>query len=132
MIDEEGGLEPVWARHAALADAIRAAIDAWSTDGGIEFNVTDSAARSDAVTTVLTGHIDGREMRKRAEDGAGLVVGLGLGGMDHAFRVGHMGHLNPPHVLGTLGTIEATLHAMGAPIGSSGVAAAARSLAPHL
>jgi alanine-glyoxylate transaminase/serine-glyoxylate transaminase/serine-pyruvate transaminase len=132
MIDEEGGLEPVWARHTALADAIRAAINAWSTDGGIEFNVTDPAARSDAVTTVLTGRINGPEMRKRAEEGAGLVVGLGLGGMDQAFRIGHMGHLNPPHVLGTLGTIEATLQAMDAPIGSSGVASAARALAPHL
>jgi hypothetical protein len=36
-----------------------------------------------------------------------------------------MGHLNPPAVLGTLGTIEAALTAMHAPLGGSGVAAAA-------
>ena len=36
-----------------------------------------------------------------------------------------MGHLNPPMILGTLGTIEATLTAMGAPMSKSGVAAAA-------
>ena len=32
-----------------------------------------------------------------------------------------MGHLNPPMILGTLGTIEATLTAMGAPMSKSGV-----------
>jgi alanine-glyoxylate transaminase/serine-glyoxylate transaminase/serine-pyruvate transaminase len=36
-----------------------------------------------------------------------------------------MGHVNPPMLLGTLGTIEAALHALGAPTGASGVAAAA-------
>jgi alanine-glyoxylate transaminase/serine-glyoxylate transaminase/serine-pyruvate transaminase len=39
-----------------------------------------------------------------------------------------MGHLNPPSVLGTLGTIEAGLAAIGAPTGGSGVAAAAASI----
>ena len=36
-----------------------------------------------------------------------------------------MGHLNPPMILGTLGTVEASLRSMGAQLGSSGVAAAA-------
>ncbi len=81
---------------------------------------------------MLTGSIDPTHLRRRAEDGAGLVLGLGIGGIGEAFRIGHMGHLNPPHVLGTLGTIEATLHALGAPMGSSGVAAAAKSLAQYL
>jgi len=40
-----------------------------------------------------------------------------------------MGHLNPPMVLGTLGTIEAALLSMGAPVGGSGVAAAAAAIA---
>lgn len=132
ILDEEGGLKAVWERHRVLADAVRAAVSAWSTPGGIDFNITDPAARSDAVTTVLTGSIDASAMRRRAEDGAGLVVGLGLGGMRNAFRIGHMGHLNPPHVLGTLGTIEATLRAMEAPLAGSGVAAAADSLAASL
>ena len=39
-----------------------------------------------------------------------------------------MGHLNPPMLLGTLGTVESALHALGAPIGGSGVAAAARTI----
>jgi hypothetical protein len=35
-----------------------------------------------------------------------------LGG-DSVFRIGHMGHLNPPMVLGALATIESGLTALG-------------------
>ncbi len=132
MIDEEGGLDKVWARHAALADGVRSAVHAWSTAEGLEFNIVNPEARSNAVTTVLTGSIDSTDLRVKAEEGAGLVLGLGIGDIGEAIRIGHMGHLNPPHVLGTLGTIEATLHALEAPMGSSGVAAAARSLSRYL
>ena len=61
---------------------------------------------------------------------AGLTLGVGLGEFEGgAFRIGHMGHLNPPMVLGTLGTVEAALAAIGAPTTSSGVAAAAAIIA---
>ncbi len=43
-----------------------------------------------------------------------------------------MGHLNPPMVLGTIGTVEAGLVSMGARIGGSGVAAAAAVIAEAL
>ena len=132
MIDEEGGLEAVWRRHAALAEAIHAAVAAWSTDNGIQFNIPDPASRSNAVTTVLTGSIDPDEVRNRAERSAGLTLGLGIGDMSHGFRIGHMGHLNPPHVLGTLGTIEATLLSMDAPMGSSGIQAASAAIARYM
>lgn len=132
MIAEEG-LEAIWARHGVFARAIRAAVEAWGTAGGIEFNITDPAARSDAVTTVLTGGIDAGRLRALAEKQAGLTLGVGLGAFEgRAFRIGHMGHLNPPHVLGTLGTIEAVLHAMAVPVGGSGVAAAAAEIAAGL
>ncbi|MDY7100044.1 MAG: aminotransferase class V-fold PLP-dependent enzyme [Actinomycetota bacterium] len=125
MIAEEG-LENVWARHATLAGAVRAAIDAWSAPAGLEPFVAEPSARSNAVTTVLTGSIDAEHLRKVCEVEAGLTLGLALAG-DHgpAFRIGHMGHLNPPMILGTLGTIEAGLAAIGAPTGGSGAAAAA-------
>ena len=42
-----------------------------------------------------------------------------------------MGHLNPPMVLGTVATVEAALHAVDAPIGASGAAAAARVIGPR-
>lgn len=132
MIAEEG-LENAWARHRAFGEAVRAAVEAWAAPGGIEFNVTEPAERSDSVTTILTNGIDAARLRRLCEEGAGLTLGIGLGDFEaRAFRIGHMGHMNPPMVLGTLGTIEAVLSAMGAPVGGSGAAAAAARLAEAL
>jgi alanine-glyoxylate transaminase/serine-glyoxylate transaminase/serine-pyruvate transaminase len=133
LIDEEGGLEAVWARHAALAAGVRAAVEAWSTPDGISLNIPDPAYQSNAVTTVRTGSINATELRRRCEDQSGLTLGIGFAvAPDHSFRIGHMGWLNPPMILGTLATIEATLHSMGAPMGGSGVAAAAESIGAAL
>jgi alanine-glyoxylate transaminase/serine-glyoxylate transaminase/serine-pyruvate transaminase len=125
MLFEEG-LENVWRRHRVLADAVRAAVDAWHVPDGFSFNVANPEARSNSVTTILTGEIDAVELRRIAESDAGVTLGVGLDQFaDCAIRIGHMGHLNPPMILGTLGTVEAALAKMGAPTGSSGVAAAA-------
>lgn len=131
LIEEEGGIEATWRRHKILADGVKAAVEAWSTPGGIEFNIVDPAARSNCVTTVRTGSLDANELRTLCEQQAGLILGLGIAGID-GFRLAHMGHLNPPMILGAIGTIEAALQSLGAPIGASGVAAAAASIAPHL
>ncbi len=126
MIAEEG-LENIWARHAVFAHAVRSAVAAWSAPGALDFNVTEAAERSDCVTTVLTGGVDAVTLRAVAEQEAGLTLGIGLGGQEGgAFRIGHMGHMNPPQVLGTLATVEAALTGLGAPVGGSGVAAAAQ------
>jgi alanine-glyoxylate transaminase/serine-glyoxylate transaminase/serine-pyruvate transaminase len=124
MLDEEG-LEAAWARHDVFGRAVRAAIAAWATPGGIELNIVQPDARSNAVTTVLTGSIDAERMRSICRHDAGLTLGVGLEGAN-AFRFGHMGHLNPPMVLGMLATTEAALASMHAPLGASGVAAAAQ------
>jgi alanine-glyoxylate transaminase/serine-glyoxylate transaminase/serine-pyruvate transaminase len=47
---------------------------------------------------------------------------------DKAFRIAHMGHVNAPMVLGTLGSIEVALVALAIPHGQGGVQAAADSL----
>ncbi|MEM9147701.1 MAG: aminotransferase class V-fold PLP-dependent enzyme [Pseudomonadota bacterium] len=132
MIAEEG-LENIWARHAVFAHAVRAAVETWAAPGGIEFNVRAPEARSDAVTTLLSGEIDAGKLRLLCEQGAGLTLGVGLGQFEgRAFRIGHMGHMNPPQLLGALATVESALLAMKAPMGGSGVAAAAAALAPAL
>lgn len=132
MIAEEG-MEARWERHRVLAEAVWAAVDAWSTDGGIGFNIADPANRSTAVTTIVTGDIDADELRRICAERAGVTLGLGIGSFGgRAFRIGHMGYLNPPMLLGTLGTIEAALSSMGAPVGGSGVAAAAEHIGRHL
>ena len=92
----------------------------------LSFNIASPESRSNSVTTILTGDVNASELRRIAESDAGLTLGIGLDEfVDRAFRIGHMGHLNPPMILGTLGTIEATLTTMGAPMRESGVAAAA-------
>jgi alanine-glyoxylate transaminase/serine-glyoxylate transaminase/serine-pyruvate transaminase len=132
MIEEEG-LENVWARHTVFARAVRAAVEAWSTPGGIEFNIVDPAQRSDSTTTVLSGSIDAVGLRSLCEQETGLTLGIGLGDFeDRAFRIGHMGHLNPPMVLGSLATVEAALKTMGAPLGGSGIDAAIAVIAEAL
>ena len=60
-------------------------------------------------------------LRDLCEERAGLTLGIGLAPYEHlSFRIGHMGHVNPPMLLGTIGTIEAALIAMDAPMGASG------------
>lgn len=132
MIAEEG-LEAIWDRHTVFASAVRAAIEAWSAPGGVEFNIIDPAHRSNSTTTVLSGSIDADRLCQICESDAGLTLGIGLGEFaGRSFRIGHMGHLNPPMVLGTLATIEAALIAMDAPISASGAAAAAIVIADAL
>ena len=132
MILEEG-LESIWLRHRVLADTVRAAVEAWSTSDGLTFNIRKKAHRSNSTTTILTGSIDAEKLRAICERDSGLTLGIGLGELKgSAFRIGHMGHLNPPTILGTLATIEAALHAMDAPVGDSGVSAASRVIGDAL
>ena len=129
LLDEEG-LEAAWARHQVHADAVRAAVNAWATDGGLSLNVTDPRFQSNAVTTINAGTISSDHLRKVCEDDAGLVLGIGLPRTNNnRFRIGHMGYLNPPMILGTLATVEAALHTIGAPVGGSGVQAASQVVA---
>lgn len=123
------GLDHVWWRHEQLAAAVWAAVDAWADPDGFEFQVTDPAFRSHAVTGVLTNRIDADALRDHTEQRSAVTLGVGMGAPSpEVFRIGHMGHLNVPMVLGTLGAIEAALVALDAPMGGSGVAAAARVL----
>lgn len=132
MIAEEG-LETIWARHGVFANAVRAAVAAWSSPGGLDFNIIDPAHRSNSTTTILSGSVDAGRLCEICEKDAGLTLGIGLGEFaGRSFRIGHMGHMNPPMVLGTLSTIEAALKAMDAPIGASGAAAAANVIADAL
>jgi len=58
-------------------------------------------------------------------DKCGVVLGQGLGDMSgKAFRIAHMGYVNAPMVLGTLGVVECALEALGIPHRKGGVQAA--------
>lgn len=132
MLLKEEGLQAVWARHQILARTVWAAAQVWSETGQLRLNVTDPTHRSVAVTTLRTGPDDGGRLRRWAEDQAGLTLGVGLGldgattpPGDSLFRIGHMGHLNPPMLMGTLGTIDAGLKALGIAHGGGALRAAA-------
>ncbi len=138
MIAEEG-LENIWARHAALSEALWAAFDAWSAGGhDIALNVADPALRSHSVTAARFGGGNAQRLRKWLESEAGVTLGIGLGmaepgtpEIDSFLRVAHMGHVNTHMVLGVIASMEAGLQALDIPHGAGGVAAAASVIARH-
>ena len=125
MLFEEG-LENVFRRHRLLAEATRRAVGVWAGGGALEFNVVEPAERADSVTTVLMA--DGRDpelLREHCARTCGVVLGTGIGDLSgRAFRIAHMGHLNAPMMLGTLGAVEVSLAALGIAHGRGGVQAA--------
>jgi len=129
MIAEEG-LDARWQRHERLADAVRAAVTAWSTLGGLGFVARDANQRSHSVTSIATGDIDATEVMRICRESLGVTLGLGIGAADGAsFRIGHMGHVSAATVLAVVGAIETALHRMDAPMAASGVGAATALLA---
>jgi alanine-glyoxylate transaminase/serine-glyoxylate transaminase/serine-pyruvate transaminase len=132
MIEEEG-LEERWRRHHVLASAVRAAVDAWSAPDGLSLYVTRPEHRSDAVTTIRTGTVDSVKLSSICRDMCGVTLGVGLLQLaGRAFRIAHMGHVSAASTLGVLGVVESALRAMNAPLGGSGVAAAADVVAGAL
>lgn len=129
LLDEEG-LETAWARHAGLAAATWAALDAWgAVSPGPRALVAAPEARARSVTAV---HLPGAErLRAWTEAAAGLTLGIGLGAPEpsDALRIAHMGHIGAPMHLGTLSTIEAGMAALGLPHAPGGAAAAAAEIA---
>ena len=130
MIFEEG-LDAMFARHRRLARAVHAAVEVWGRAGALEFNAVNPAERADSVTTVrVADGIDADRVRLLARDGLDVSLGGGLGPLEgKAFRIGHMGWVNEPMVLGALGVVEMALKACGVPYGKGGVTAAVDSLA---
>ena len=60
----------------------------------------------------------------------GVVLGIGIGALSgKSFRIAHMGHVNAPMVLGTLGVVEVGLAALRIPHGTGGTQAAIEWLA---
>jgi alanine-glyoxylate transaminase / serine-glyoxylate transaminase / serine-pyruvate transaminase len=119
------GLENAWRRHALLAEATRRAIDVWSEGQVLSFNVTNQAERSNSVTNVRVDGADTTALHTYVREKCGVTLGLGIGGYENtAFRIAHMGHVNAPMVLGTLGALEMALGALKIPHGRGGVQAA--------
>ncbi|MFY0614892.1 MAG: aminotransferase class V-fold PLP-dependent enzyme [Hyphomicrobiaceae bacterium] len=143
---EAEGLDAVFARHARLAGAVRAAVRHWGggvrsdlriLDGAftgsaeaIELLCADTGRLSDTVTAVLTPPgFDANELRRVALDRFNLSLGQGLGPLaGKVFRIGHLGDLNEPMVLGAIATIELAMRETGLPHQSGGTEAALNAL----
>jgi alanine-glyoxylate transaminase/serine-glyoxylate transaminase/serine-pyruvate transaminase len=110
LVDEEG-LENVFARHARLAEGVRAAVRAW----GLPFVCEDPSTASNTITAVRTPPgVDSNELLKHARERYALSLGGGIGELNgRAFRIGHLGSLNELEVLGTIGGIELACADMG-------------------
>jgi alanine-glyoxylate transaminase/serine-glyoxylate transaminase/serine-pyruvate transaminase len=129
MIEEEG-LENVFVRHRRLANATRACVRHWGQGGGIEIYSLDPEAASDSLTAVMVpaGH-DADRVRDIASTRYGVALGRGLAALQgRVFRIGHMGDLNEPMVLGALAAIELALADAGVPHARGGVDAAMDAL----
>ncbi|MBL0141686.1 MAG: alanine--glyoxylate aminotransferase family protein [Betaproteobacteria bacterium] len=129
MIEEEG-LENVFARHRRLANATRACVRHWGQGGGVEIWSLDAEAASESLTSVLmpAGH-DADRVRAIASERYGVALGRGLAALQgRIFRIGHMGDLNEPMLLGALAAIELALADAGVPHVRGGIEAAMDSL----
>jgi alanine-glyoxylate transaminase / serine-glyoxylate transaminase / serine-pyruvate transaminase len=119
-------LENAFLRHHLLGEAVRRAVGVWSEGQVLGFNITDASERSDTVTTVVmsNGH-DPAALQTYCKEKCGVVLGTGIGELrGQAFRIAHMGHINAPMILGTLGVIEVGLQALNIPHGKGGTEAA--------
>ena len=129
----EEGLENAFRRHALLAGATQAAVGRWCEAGVLAFNIPEPAERSPTVTTILLDDPALSRLLDWSYEVCNVSLGIGLGPLDgHAFRIAHMGHVNAPMMLGTLGAIETGLAALDIPHGKGGVSAAVDYLGTHL
>ena len=123
---EQEGLDAVIARHRRLAEAARRAVRVWSANDGPQLFGLDPARLSDSVTALWfpEGH-DANAVRRTALERFNVSTGGGLGRLDkRVLRIGHLGDLNEPMILGTLGALEMSLRINNVPHGRGGVDAA--------
>ena len=121
LLDE--GLEAVFARHARIADGVRAAVGAW----GLEVCATSPEFYSNTVTAIRTpAGFDATRIVTHAAETYGVAFGVGLGEVaGNVFRIGNLGSLTDVMTLSGIATAEMCMVDLGLDIElGSGVAAA--------
>jgi alanine-glyoxylate transaminase/serine-glyoxylate transaminase/serine-pyruvate transaminase len=124
------GLANVHARHARLARAVHAAVNAWGEAGALRLFTTVPAARSVSVTAVaVASGIDPEALGARARARGQVAIAGGLGPLHgRVFRIGHLGDMNEAMILGCLAGVQAALRSLDIPCGRDGVDAAVSAL----
>ena len=127
IINKEGK-DNIIKRHEILANTVWKAVDIWSQEGVLKFNVIDKTNRSHAVTTLVAKNFDLLPFENWIERNTGVELGIGLGfeGPEYyygnsAFRIAHMGHLNPHMLLGVIASLEMGLIATNIPFKKGGL-----------
>lgn len=121
LLDE--GLEAVFARHARIAEGVRAAVRAW----GMDICASAPEVYSDTVTAIRTPEgFDAGQIPTHADRVYGVAFGGGLGDVaGKVFRIGHLGSLTDVMALSGIATAEMVMADLGLDITlGSGVAAA--------
>ncbi|MGH7066537.1 MAG: pyridoxal-phosphate-dependent aminotransferase family protein [Acetobacteraceae bacterium] len=123
---EEEGLTAVFARHHRLGEGVRRAVRHWSGNAGPELYCTDPARVSDSVTAIrMPDGQDAEAIRETTRRRFNVALGCGLGTLrGKVVRIGHLGDLNEPMVLGALGAVEMSLGINAVPHNPGGVDAA--------
>ena len=117
------GLENVFARHARIAEGVRAAVRAW----GLRLCAADPSVYSETVSAILTPQgFNATDIVTHAADRYGVAFGVGLGEVaGKVFRIGHLGSLTDVMALSGIATAEMCMADLGLDIAlGSGVAAA--------
>lgn len=122
MIHAEG-LDNVIARHARIAEGVRAAVKAW----GLELCAVSPDLYSNTVSAICTPDgFDAGKIVSLAQTKYGVAFGAGLGDVaGKVFRIGHLGMLTDVMTLSGIATAEMVMVDLGLDIKlGSGVAAA--------
>ncbi len=108
MMQEEG-LQNIFARHARLAGATRAALKT------LGLKLLATGAPSDAVTgAYLPEGIDGGAFNKKLREEYGVTIAGGQAQLKgKIFRVAHLGYADTMDVITAIAAIERGLHAFG-------------------
>lgn len=113
---KQEGMEKIWQRHASLAKAVRAAVQA------LDLKLFAPTAPSNALTSVWSPEgIDSGLINKTYRDVYGISIAGGQGQVKgKIFRIGHLGFVDGSDVLLAIARLEMILHKLGkkVPLGS--------------
>ena len=125
------GVEQVMLRHRLIADMVHAAVQCWSAAGALQFFGQVPATRSTSVTAIQVGaQVDPEALRTVARERFQVAIAGGLGPLNgRVFRIGHLGDMNAPMLLGCLAGLEAAMTVQGVPYGPGAMDAAIGCLA---
>ncbi|MDI3307340.1 MAG: aminotransferase class V-fold PLP-dependent enzyme [Acetobacteraceae bacterium] len=131
LLEEEEGLDAVFARHHRLGEAVRRCVQHWSGNNGPQLFCLNPGRYSDSVTAVLMPEgYDADALRRTALTRFNVSLGGGLSKLQgKVFRIGHLGDLNEAMVLGTLSVVEMAMKVDGVPHTPGGVDVAIAYLA---